>query len=158
MKSKILLISSLVGLSLIGQAVKASGNTSFEVKTNIELSNNKLETLSEKIQTLIKKDNIKTSASNLSLTINVLEDYQNNNTTFLSLSKEEKAVFNSTIKSIVSQSSQVDNANALNWIKEINKSAKNINTIWAISEKNPAVDVDLNEMTEAPASTIVVFN
>lgn len=153
MKRKIMLISSLIGLSLIVNEVKASGTT-FKVVNNETTEVVKLEeTLSEKFQSLFKKNN----ATQLNLTVTVLEAYQNNKTEFLTLSKEEKNTFNETIKNLSSQAQNIQDEKSLNWIKEINKSAKNINIIWSINEKTPIVDVDLNDMTEAQNSLIVVF-
>jgi len=153
MKRKIMLISSLIGLSLIVNEVKASGTTLNMVNnTTSEVSVE--EKLSEKFQSLYKSN---TNASQLNLTANVLEAYQNNKIEFLALTKEEKLTFNQTIKNLSTQAQNIQDEKSLNWIKEINKSAKNINIIWSINEKSPAIDVDLKDMTEAPSSLIVVF-
>ena len=153
MKRKIMLISSLIGLSLIVNEVKASGTT-LKVVNNETTEVVKLEeTLSEKFQSLFKKNN----ATQLNLTVTVLEAYQNNKLEYLALSKEEKIQFNQTIENLTSQVQNIQDEKSLNWIKEINKSAKNINIIWSINEKSPAIDVDLKDMTETPSSLIVVF-
>ena len=55
MKRKIMLISSLIGLSLIVNEVKASGTPVNEVK-NVTTVATLEESLSEKLQTLLKKD------------------------------------------------------------------------------------------------------
>ncbi len=153
MKRKIMLISSLIGLSLIVNEVKASGTTSKEVK-NATLVVTLEETLSEKFQSLFKSAS---NTSQLNLTVNVLEAYQKNTLEYLALSKEQKVIFNETIKNLSAQAQNIQDEKSLNWIKEINKSAKNINIIWSINEKTPTNDVDLKEMTEEPNSLIVVF-
>ncbi|MEY4384432.1 MAG: hypothetical protein RI995_1974 [Bacteroidota bacterium] len=153
MKRKIMLISSLIGLSLIVNEVKASGTTLNMVNNTTSVVSVE-ETLSEKFQSLYKSN---TNASQLNLTANVLEAYQNNKIEFLALTKEEKLTFNQTIKNLSTQAQNIQDEKSLNWIKEINKSAKNINIIWSINEKSPAIDVDLKDMTEAPSSLIVVF-
>jgi hypothetical protein len=148
-----MLISSLIGLSLIVNEVKASGTTLNMVNNTTSVVSVE-ETLSEKFQSLYKSN---TNASQLNLTANVLEAYQNNKIEFLALTKEEKLTFNQTIKNLSTQAQNIQDEKSLNWIKEINKSAKNINIIWSINEKSPAIDVDLKDMTEAPSSLIVVF-
>jgi len=153
MKRKIMLISSLIGLSLIVNEVKASGTTLNMVNNTTSVVSVE-EKLSEKFQSLYKSN---TNASQLNLTANVLEAYQNNKIEFLALTKEEKLTFNQTIKNLSTQAQNIQDEKSLNWIKEINKSAKNINIIWSINEKSPAIDVDLKDMTEAPSSLIVVF-
>jgi hypothetical protein len=156
MKSKILTISCLVGLSLITTAANASGNTSKVEGSTVKMSVNK-ETLSEKIQTLINKNNSKTQSSDASLTIAILEDFQNNQTGYLVVSKEEKAIFNQTIKSISAQVNNISDEKSLNWIKEINKSAKAINAIWASLDQNPILENDLNPLPEIKEDLIIVF-
>ncbi len=152
MKRKIMLISSLIGLSLIVNEVKASGTTLAVVNNTTSVVTVE-ETLSEKFQSLFKRNN----ASQLNLAVNVLEAYQNNKIDILALTKEEKITFNQTIKNLSSQAQNIQDEKSLNWIKEINKSAKNINIIWSINDKTPVIDVDLKDMTEAPSSLIVVF-
>lgn len=152
MKRKIMLISSLIGLSLIVNEVKASGTTLAVVNNTTSVVTVE-ETLSEKFQSLFKRNN----ASQLNLAVNVLEAYQNNKIDILALTKEEKITFNLTIKNLSSQAQNIQDEKSLNWIKEINKSAKNINIIWSINDKTPVIDVDLKDMTEAPSSLIVVF-
>ncbi|MHA8066487.1 hypothetical protein V7S76_07370 [Aquirufa sp. ROCK2-A2] len=156
MKSKILTISCLVGLSIITTAVNASGNTSNVEGSTVKMSVNK-ETLSEKIQTLINKNNSKTQSSAASLTISILEDYQNNQMNYLVINKEEKAIFNQTIKSIFSQAQNISDEKSLNWIKEINKSAKAINAIWASLDQNPVVENELNPLSENQVELIIVL-
>ncbi len=153
MKRKIMLISSLIGLSLIVNEVKASG-TSLNAVNNTTSVVAVEETLSEKLQSFLKSNS---NTTQLNLTVNVLEAYQNNKIEFLTLSKEEKAIFNQTINNLSSQALNIQDEKSLNWIKEINKSAKNINIIWSINEKTPANDVDLKDMTEGQNSLIVVF-
>ncbi len=152
MRRKIMLISSLIGLSLIVNEVKASGTTLAVVNNTTSVVTIE-ETLSEKFQSLFKRNN----ASQLNLAVNVLEAYQNNKIDILALTKEEKITFNQTIKNLSSQAQNIQDEKSLNWIKEINKSAKNINIIWSINDKTPVIDVDLKDMTEAPSSLIVVF-
>ncbi len=147
-----MLISSLIGLSLIVNEVKASGTTLAVVNNTTSVVTIE-ETLSEKFQSLFKRNN----ASQLNLAVNVLEAYQNNKIDILALTKEEKITFNQTIKNLSSQAQNIQDEKSLNWIKEINKSAKNINIIWSINDKTPVIDVDLKDMTEAPSSLIVVF-
>ena len=152
MKRKIMLITGLIGLSLIVNEVKAS-DTTLNVVNNTTSVVTLEETLSEKFQSLYKSSN----ATQLNLTVNVLEAYQSNKIEFLTLSKEEKITFNQTIKNLSSQAQNIQDEKSLNWIKEINKSAKNINIIWSINDKTPVIDVDLNDMIDAPSSLIVVF-
>ena len=153
MKRKIMLISSLIGLSLIVNEVKASGTTLNAVKNTTSVVTLE-ETLSEKFQSLFKSNS---NATQMNLTANVLEAYQNNKIEFLSLTKEEKLTFNQTINNLSAQAQNIQDEKSLNWIKEINKSAKNINIIWSINDKTPVIDVDLNDMIDAPSSLIVVF-
>lgn len=152
MKRKIMLITGLIGLGLIVNEVKAS-DTTLNVVNNTTSVVTLEETLSEKFQSLYKSSN----ATQLNLTVNVLEAYQSNKIEFLTLSKEEKITFNQTIKNLSSQAQNIQDEKSLNWIKEINKSAKNINIIWSINDKTPVIDVDLNDMIDAPSSLIVVF-
>ncbi len=155
MKKQILMIGVLVGLNLIATAAKANGTTSTVDVTTTELSNKK-ETLSEVIQTLIKKDYMGASASSTaSLTISILENYQNNQSAYLKATKAEQALFNETVKSIVNQESSSEKTS--NWIKEINKSAKAINAIWAVLGTEPNIDADLNTISEQNEDLVVVF-
>ncbi|MHA8049670.1 hypothetical protein V7S79_00975 [Aquirufa sp. ROCK-SH2] len=156
MKSKILTISCLVGLSLITTAVKASGNSSNVEGSTFNMSLTK-ETLSEKVQTLINKNNSKTQSSAASLTISILEDYQNKQMNYLVASKEEKAIFNQTIQSISSQAQNISDEKSLNWIKEINKSAKAINAIWGSLEQAPVLENELNPLSETKEDLVIVF-
>lgn len=156
MKSKILTISCLVGLSLITTAVNASGNTSKVEGSTFKMSMTK-ETLSEKVQTLINKNNSKTQSSAASLTISILEDYQNKQMNYLSASKEEKAIFNQTIQSISSQAQNISDERSLNWIKEINKSAKAINAIWGSLATAPVLENELNPLSETKQDLVIVF-
>ena len=156
MKRKIMLISSLIGLSLIVNEVKASGTQVNAVKNVTEVATLE-ESLSEKLQTLLKRDLNKTNTTQLNLTINVLDAYQNNNLEYLTISKEEKLQFNQTIQNLTKQAENIQDEKSLNWIKEINKSAKNINLIWSLNDKNPVIDVDSQDMIEAPKAVIVIF-
>lgn len=155
MKRKIMLISSLIGLSLIVNEVKASGipaNAGIAKAEKVNLE----ETLSGKFQSLYKETG-KGNITQLTITMNILDAYQNNQVEYLKLNKEEKTIFNETIKNLSAQAQNIQDEKSLNWIKEINKSAKNINIIWAINEKSPVIDVDANDMTFASNSLIVVF-
>ena len=155
MKRKIMLISSLIGLSLIVNEVKASGipaNAGIAKAEKVNLE----ETLSGKFQSLYKETG-KGNITQLTVTMNILDAYQNNQVEYLKLNKEEKTIFNETIKNLSAQAQNIQDEKSLNWIKEINKSAKNINIIWSINDKTPVIDVDLKDMTEAPSSLIVVF-
>ena len=114
MKKTLLLASCLIGLNLV--AVAGEDARSFN-RTN-DLSVNKSETLSEVITSLIRKDAQVKSASAASLTISILEDFQNNKTEFLKVSETEKAVFNQTIKTISEQGQNFSDVKTLNWIKE----------------------------------------
>lgn len=155
MKKQILMIGVLVGLNLIATAAKANGTTSNVGVTTTELSINK-ETLSEVIQTLIKKDYVGASASSTaSLTISILENYQNNQSAYLKATKAEQALFNETVRSIANQ--VVTSEKTSNWIKEISKSAKAINTIWAILEAEPKIESDLTIFSEQTQELVVVF-
>lgn len=155
MKKQILMIGVLVGLNLIATAAKANGTTSNVGVTTTVLSINK-ETLSEVIQTLIKKDYVGASASSTaSLTISILENYQNNQSAYLKATKAEQALFNETVRSIANQ--VVTSEKTSNWIKEINKSAKAINTIWAILEAEPKIESDLTIFSEQTQELVVVF-
>ena len=156
MKRKIMLISSLIGLSLIVNEVKASGTQVNAVKNVTEVATLE-ESLSEKLQTLLKRDLNKTNTTQLNLTINVLDAYQNNNLEYLAISKDEKLQFNQTIQNLTKQAENIQDEKSLNWIKEINKSAKNINLIWSLNDKNPVIDVDSQDMIEAPKAVIVIF-
>ena len=155
MKKQILMIGVLVGLNLIATAAKANGTTSKVDVSTTGLSIKK-ETLSEVIQNLIKKDYAGASASSTaSLTISILENYQNNQSAYLKATKAEQALFNETVKSIVNQASTSEKTS--NWIKEINKSAKAINTIWAVLGTEPKIEADLNTISEQNEDLVVVF-
>jgi hypothetical protein len=156
MNSKILTISCLVGLSIITTAVKASGNTSKIEGSTFKMSLT-TETISEKIQTLINKNNSKTQASATSLTISILEDYQNKQMAYLSASKEEKLVFNQTILSISIKAQNNSDEKSLNWIIELNKSAKAINAIWGSLEQAPISENELNPLSETKQDLVIVF-
>ncbi|MHA8058904.1 hypothetical protein PQG46_10960 [Aquirufa nivalisilvae] len=156
MKKNLLVISCLVGLSLIGAETKASGtNRSNETSTsNLSI---KKETLSEVIQSFIKKDHNATKPSAASLTISILEDYQNGKAEYLNASKQDKITFNQTIQTISRQAQNFSDEKSLNWMKEINKSAKAINTIWAILGQEPVIDSKLDLESEQNAELVVVF-
>ena len=156
MKKQILMVSVLVGLSLTTAAVKASGTAS-NVDASTTVLSNKKETLSEVIQSLIKKDFVGAYAStSASLTISILENYQNNQSAYLKASKAEQALFNETVKSIANQAVVSDEKTNV-WVKEINKSAKAINAIWAVLATEPKIDADFFNDTEQNENLIVVF-
>jgi CxxC motif-containing protein (DUF1111 family) len=156
MKKQFLMVSVLVGLSLTTTAVKASGTASSMDASTTVLSNKK-ETLSEVIQSLIKKDFVGAYAStSASLTISILENYQNNQSAYLKASKAEQALFNETVKTIANQAVALDEKTSI-WVKEINKSARAINAIWAVLATEPNVDADFYNETEQNQDLIVVF-
>lgn len=154
MNSKITVISVLLGLGLINSTVQASGLTGI---TTIVLVSSKSETLSEVIQTLILKENSGTKTSSASLTISILEDYQKNNQNYLKISTEDKAIFNATIKTIISQVDNITDPSTLTWIKEISKSAKAINIVWAVVEEEKSIETPTNNFSETSLDTIIVF-
>ncbi|RXK52477.1 hypothetical protein [Aquirufa rosea] len=156
MKKNLLVISCLVGLSLIGAEAKASGNIRNNETSTSNLSIKK-ETLSEVIQNFIKKNNSTTKPSAASLTISILEDYQSGNSAYLSASKQDKITFNQTIQTISRQAQNFSDDKSLNWMKEINKSAKAINTIWAILGQEPVIDSNLDLEFEQKPELVVVF-
>ena len=153
MKKTLLLASCLIGLNLV--AVAGEDARSFN-RTN-DLSVNKSETLSEVITSLIRKDAQVKSASAASLTISILEDFQNNKTEFLKVSETEKAVFNQTIKTISEQGQNFSDTKTLNWIKEINQSAKKINLVWSIVSTEPVIDINFDNNSEQQEHFIVVL-
>jgi len=154
MNSKITVISVLLGLGLINSTAQASGLTG---KATTIFVSSKSETLSEVIQTLILKENSGTKTSSASLTISILEDYQKNNQNYLKISKEDKAIFNATIKTIISQGDNISDASTLTWIKEIGKSAKAINIVWAVVEEEKSIETSTNNLSDNQADTIMVF-
>lgn len=154
MNSKITVISVLLGLGLINSTVQASGLTG---KTTSVFVSSKSETLSEVIQTLILKENSGTKTSSASLTISILEDYQKNNQNYLKISKGEKTIFNTTIKTIISQGDNITDASTLTWIKEIGRSAKAINVVWAVVEEEKSIETSTNNLSETQVDTIIVF-
>ena len=156
MKKQILMIGVLVGLNLIATAAKANGTTS-----NVDVSTTglsiKKETLSEVIQSLIKKDFVGAYAStSASLTISILENYQNNQSAYLKASKAEQALFNETVQSIVNQAG-VSDEKTNTWVKEINKSAKAINAIWSVLAIEPKIEADFTNVSDQNQDLIVVF-
>ncbi|MEK6547121.1 MAG: hypothetical protein AABZ56_02275 [Bacteroidota bacterium] len=156
MKKQFLMVSVLVGLSLTTTAVKANGTASNVDTSTIVLSLNK-ETLSEVIQSLIKKEFLGAYASSsASLTISILENYQNNQSAYLKASKAEQALFNETVQSIVNQAGVMDKKTNT-WVKEINKSAKAINAIWSVLAIEPKIEADLTNETDQNKELIVVF-
>ncbi|MEY4610287.1 MAG: hypothetical protein RL246_606 [Bacteroidota bacterium] len=155
MKSKIVLVSCLMGLGLIATDVKASGSNQNVNHSN--LVSTKSETLSEVIQILIRKENAGTKSSATSLTISILEDYQNNNQAYVKVSQEDKNTFNQTISTIFSQVNTISDEKTLNWVKEIKKSATAINTVWAILEEQKVDSEISNNFSEQNESLIVVF-
>ncbi len=155
MKSKIVLVSCLMGLGIIATDVKASGSNQNVNHSN--LVSTKSETLSEVIQILIRKENAGTKSSATSLTISILEDYQNNNQAYVKVSQEDKNTFNQTISTIFSQVNTISDEKTLNWVKEIKKSATAINTVWAILEEQKVDSEISNNFSEQNESLIVVF-
>lgn len=156
MKKQFLMVSVLVGLSLTATAVKASGTVS-NVDASTTVLSNKKETLSEVIQSLIKKDFAGAHASSsASLTISILENYQNNQSAYLKASKAEQALFNATVQSIANQAVASDEKTNV-WVKEINKSAKAINAIWSVLANEPKIEADFSNESEQNEDLIVVF-
>jgi len=155
MKSKLVLVSCLMGLGLIATDVKASGSNQNVNHSN--LVSKKSETLSEVIQILIRKENAGTKSSATSLTISILEDYQNSNQTYVKVSQEDKNTFNQTINTIFSQVNTISDEKTLNWMKEIKKSATAINTVWAILEDQKIESEISNNFSEQNESLVVVF-
>jgi len=155
MKSKLVLVSCLMGLGLIATDVKASGSN--QNVNHSSLVSKKSETLSEVIQILIRKENAGTKSSATSLTISILEDYQNSNQAYVKVSQEDKNTFNQTINTIFSQVNTISDEKTLNWMKEIKKSATAINTVWAILEEQKVESEISNNFSEQNESLVVVF-
>jgi hypothetical protein len=153
MKKTLLLASCLIGLNLVAVA----GEDARSFNRSNDLSVNKSETLSEVITSLIRKDAQVKSASAASLTISILEDFQNNKAEFLKVSESEKAVFNQTIKTISEQGQNFSDTKTLNWIKEINQSAKKINLVWSIVSTEPVIDSNFDNNSEQQEHFIVVL-
>lgn len=157
MKKQFLMVSVLVGLSLTATAVKASGTAS-NVDASTTVLSNKKETLSEVIQSLIKKDFVGSNATtSVSLTISILENYQNNQSAYLKVNKTEQALFNKTVQAIVNQGAGLSDEKTNVWVKEITKSAKAINAIWSVLAIEPKIDADFYNETEQKDDLIVVF-
>jgi hypothetical protein len=106
---------------------------------------------------LIRKDAQVKSASAATLTISILEDFQNNHTSYLKVSETEKAVFNQTIKTISEQGQNFSDVKTLNWIKEINQAAKKINLVWSIVSTEPVIDTNFDNSSEQQEHLIVMF-
>jgi len=155
MKSKLVLVSCLMGLGLIATDVKATGSN--QNVNHSSLVSKKSETLSEVIQILIRKENAGTKSSATSLTISILEDYQNSNQAYVKVSQEDKNTFNQTINTIFSQVNTISDEKTLNWMKEIKKSATAINTVWAILEEQKVESEISNNFSEQNESLVVVF-
>jgi hypothetical protein len=152
MKKTLLLASCLIGLNLV--AVAGEEARSFNRSNDLSV---KSETLSEVITSLIRKDAQVKSASAASLTISILEDFQNNKTEFINVSESEKVVFNQTIKTISEQGQNFSDTKTLNWIKEINQSAKKINLVWSIVSTEPVIDINFDNNSEQQEHFIVVL-
>ena len=152
MKKTLLLASCLIGLNLV--AVAGENARSFNRSNDLSV---KTETLSEVITSLIRKDAQLKSASAASLTISILEDFQNNKAEFLKVSESEKVVFNQTIKTISEQGQNFSDTKTLNWIKEINQSAKKINLVWSIVSTEPVIDSNFDNNSEQQEHFIVVL-
>jgi len=152
MKKTLLLASCLIGLNLV--AVAGEDARSFNRSNDLSV---KTETLSEVITSLIRKDAQLKSASAASLTISILEDFQNNKAEFLKVSESEKAVFNQTIKTISEQGQNFSDVKTLNWIKEINQAAKKINLVWSIISTEPVIDTNFDNSSEQQEHLIVML-
>jgi hypothetical protein len=152
MKKTLLLASCLIGLNLV--AVAGEEARSFNRSNDLSV---KTETLSEVITSLIRKDAQVKSASAASLTISILEDFQNNKTEFLKASESEKVVFNQTIKTISEQGQNFSDTKTLNWIKEINQTAKKINLVWSIVGTEPVIDTNFDNSSEQQEHLIVML-
>ncbi|MEN9297636.1 MAG: hypothetical protein RLZZ402_124 [Bacteroidota bacterium] len=152
MKKTLLLASCLIGLNLV--AVAGEEARSFNRSNDLSV---KTETLSEVITSLIRKDAQVKSASAATLTISILEDFQNNNTSYLKVTESEKAVFNQTIKTISEQGQNFSDVKTLNWIKEINQAAKKINLVWSIVSAEPVIDTNFDNSSEQQEHLIVML-
>jgi hypothetical protein len=152
MKKTLLLASCLIGLNLV--AVAGEEARSFNRSNDLSV---KTETLSEVITSLIRKDAQIKSASAASLTISILQDFQNNKTEFLKVSDSEKAVFNQTIKTISEQGQNFSDTKTLNWIKEINQEAKKINLVWSIVSTEPVIETNFDNSSEQQEHLIVML-
>ena len=152
MKKTLLLASCLIGLNLV--AVAGEEARSFNRSNDLSV---KTETLSEVITSLIRKDAQVKSASAASLTISILQDFQNNKTEFLKVSESEKAVFNQTIKTISEQGQNFSDTKTLNWIKEINQEAKKINLVWSIVSTEPVIETNFDNSSEQQEHLIVML-
>jgi hypothetical protein len=152
MKKTLLLASCLIGLNLV--AVAGEEARSFNRSNDLSV---KTETLSEVITSLIRKDAQVKSASAATLTISILEDFQNNNTSYLKVTESEKAVFNQTIKTISEQGQNFSDVKTLNWIKEINQAAKKINLVWSIVCAEPVIDTNFDNSSEQQEHLIVML-
>ena len=152
MKKTLLLASCLIGLNLV--AVAGEEARSFNRSNDLSV---KTETLSEVITSLIRKDAQVKSASAASLTISILQDFQNNKTEFLKVSESEKAVFNQTIKTISEQGQNFSDTKTLNWIKEINQEAKKINLVWSIISTEPVIDTNFDNSSDQQEHLVVVL-
>lgn len=152
MKKTLLLASCLIGLNLV--AVAGEEARSFNRSNDLSV---KTETLSEVITSLIRKDAQVKSASAASLTISILQDFQNNKTEFLKVSESEKAVFNQTIKTISEQGQNFSDTKTLNWIKEINQEAKKINLVWSIISTEPVIDTNFDNSSEQQEHLVVML-
>jgi hypothetical protein len=152
MKKTLLLASCLIGLNLV--AVAGEEARSFNRSNDLSV---KSETLSEVITSLIRKDAQVKSASAASLTISILEDFQNNKIEFIKTSESEKVVFNQTIKTISDQGQNFSDTKTLNWIKEINQAAKKINLVWSIVSIEPVIDTNFDNSSEQQEHLIVML-
>jgi hypothetical protein len=152
MKKTLLLASCLIGLNLV--AVAGEEARSFNRSNDLSV---KTETLSEVITSLIRKDAQVKSASAATLTISILEDFQNNHTSYLKVTESEKAVFNQTIKTISEQGQNFSDVKTLNWIKEINQAAKKINLVWSIVSTEPVIDTNFDNSSEQQEHLIVTL-
>ena len=152
MKKTLLLASCLIGLNLV--AVAGEEARSFNRSNDLSV---KTETLSEVITSLIRKDAQVKSASAASLTISILQDFQNNKAEFLKVSESEKAVFNQTIKTISEQGQNFSDTKTLNWIKEINQEAKKINLVWSIVSTEPVIDTNFDNSSEQQEHLVVML-
>jgi len=153
MKKTLLLASCLIALNLV--AVAGENARSFNRSNDLSVQS---ETLSEVITSLIRKDAQVKSASAASLTISILEDFQNNKAQYLKVSDTEKVVFNQTIKTISEQGQNFSDSNTLNWIKEINQAAKKINIVWSIVSTETVIDINFDNSSEQQEHLIVMLD
>lgn len=153
MKRQIIMIAGLIGLSLIS----AEGNACVTLNETSVVQPTKVETLTEKFQSLVKKENYNFSAEKIKTTLSILELYQEGNASFLLAKPAEKLAFNTCIQQLSKVENNKMDQGSLNWIKEINKSATAINIVWSIQEQEPIVDLANTTLNEDKTEIMVVF-